>query len=393
MRTLLLLRGSAGCGKSLWIETHHLENYTISADKIRLLYSAPIFSVPGKEQINQTNNGRVWKLLFELLEIRMEKGEFVVIDATNSRVSEINQYKSLCEKYRYKAFCVDFTDIPAELAKARNRMRPEAKQVPGEVIDEMYARFKEQKIPPWVTIIKPNKLNDIWEKQIDLNHYKKIHHIGDIHGCYTPLIKYFSENGGIKEDEFYIFCGDYLDRGKENVEVVNFLLSIYRRPNVCLLEGNHEKHLWNWINNKTANSKEFEHRTKIVLEDAEIDKKRIRKLFNEIKSCLYYTYSGNSYLVTHGGLSVNPKNLTLVSTEQLIHGIGSHADAAEVARSFACNAAENCYQIHGHRNPDNLPICVHDRTYNLEGKVEFDGCLRCLQVTPNRTHKEIEWKT
>lgn len=32
--------------------------------------------------------------------------------------------------------------------------------------------------------------------------------------------------GGIKDDEMYIFVGDYIDRGIENAEVIAFLMSI-----------------------------------------------------------------------------------------------------------------------------------------------------------------------
>lgn len=37
MRVLLLLRGSAGCGKSTWIEQHGLKQYALSADDIRMI--------------------------------------------------------------------------------------------------------------------------------------------------------------------------------------------------------------------------------------------------------------------------------------------------------------------------------------------------------------------
>lgn len=77
-------------------------------------------------------------------------------------------------------------------------------------------------------------------KPLDLSEYRTIHHIGDIHGCNTVLQKYLSENGDIRDDEFYIFCGDYIDRGIENVEVLKYLISIMNRNNVLLLEGNHE---------------------------------------------------------------------------------------------------------------------------------------------------------
>ena len=244
MRVLLLLRGSAGCGKSTWIEQNGLKNYTLSADDIRMLCSSPVLTVSGKEVINQSNDNTVWATLFKLLELRMQNGEFTVIDATNSKTSEMNRYKDLCQSYKYRMYCVDFTDIPIEVTKERNRMRPEVKQVPEQAIEKMYARFKTQKIPSGITVIKPDELDKIWLKKIDLSSYKKVHHIGDVHGCYTALKQYFDDNGGFKDDEFYIFCGDYIDRGLENAEVMRFLLDIYQKPNVCLLEGNHERWLW-----------------------------------------------------------------------------------------------------------------------------------------------------
>lgn len=112
MRVLLLLMGSAGCGKSTWIEKNNLKPYTLSADDIRLLCQSPVLQIDGTHGISQKNDAVVWKTLFSLLETRMQKGEFTVIDATNSKTSEMNRYKSMCETYRYRMYCVDFTDIP-----------------------------------------------------------------------------------------------------------------------------------------------------------------------------------------------------------------------------------------------------------------------------------------
>ena len=192
MRTLLLLRGAAGCGKSTWIEQQGLKPYAISADDIRLLCQSPILQADGSLGITPKNDKSVWKLLFQILEMRMTHGDFVVIDATNSKTSEINQYKNLCDKYRYRIYCVDFTDIPIDEVKRRNANRmPREKRVPDAAIDKMYARFKTQKIPAGITVIKPDEVDRIFFKPIDLSNYKKIHHIGDIHGCNTVLQQYF----------------------------------------------------------------------------------------------------------------------------------------------------------------------------------------------------------
>ena len=389
MRVLLLLRGSAGCGKSTWIEQNRLKPYALSADDIRLLCQSPVLQPNGTVGISQSNDKTVWKTLFNLLEIRMQKGEFTVIDATNSKTSEMNRYKQMCETYRYRMYCVDFTDIPIDEVKRRNASREELKRVPDEAIDKMYSRFKTQKIPSGIKVIKPDELDSIWMKLFDLSEYKKIHHIGDIHGCNTALKKYIDDNGGIKDDEFYIFCGDYVDRGIENADVIKYLISIKDKKNVLMLEGNHERWLWLWANGCAGKSKEFELVTKPQLEDAKIDKKDVRQLYRKFGQCAYYKYGENIYLVTHAGLSILPDNLTFVATDQMIHGVGNYNDFEKIAETFTKKMPSNYYQIHGHRNTKQVPIRVNDRVFNLEGRVEFGGNLRCVQLDKDGMH-EVE---
>ncbi len=386
MRILLLLRGSAGCGKSTWIEKNGLKPYTLSADDIRLLCQSPILQADGTEAISQSNDTLVWKTLFNILETRMQKGEFTVIDATNSKTSEMNRYKEMCDTYRYRIYCVDFTDIPIEEVKRRNAGREPLKRVPEEVIDKMYSRFATQKIPSGITVIKPNELNKVWVRLFDFSDYKRIHHIGDIHGCNTVLQDWLAGIGGIKDDELYIFTGDYIDRGVENAEVLKFLMEIKDRKNVILLEGNHERWLWLWANGCVGKSKEFELITRPQIEAAGIDKKEVRKLYRRFGQCAYYKYHDKVFLVTHAGLSIVPENITFVATDQMIKGVGSYNDFEVIAETFAREMPDNYYQIHGHRNTKQAPIEVNDRVFNLEGQVEFGGCLRCMTIDENGIH-------
>lgn len=382
MRTLLLFRGAPGVGKSTYIEKNGLKPYTLCADDIRLLCQSPVLSVNGNTEITQSNDGTVWKTLFTLLVVRMQRGEFTVIDATNSKTSEMNKYKKLCQEYRYRIFLVDFTDVPIEECKKRNSLRATMKQVPEAVIDKMYSRFKTQGIPSGITVIKPEELDKVFMKKIDLSEYKVIHHVGDIHGCNTALQKYLNAIGGIKDDHFFIFCGDYIDRGIENAEVVQFLLNIKDKPNVLLLEGNHEIHLRKYSEDKKSFSKEFELFTKPALDKAGFSKKDLRQLCRKFAQCAYYTYHGNTYLVTHGGLSTIPQNLTFVATDQMIHGVGRYNDVEQVADTFFNTTDDHTYQIFGHRNTKGFDINVNQRVFDLEGQVEFGGCLRCIDIVP-----------
>ena len=184
MRTLIIMRGSPASGKSTWIKNMGLENYTLSADNLRLLVESPIL-VPDKKYrtISQKNDSYVWTLLFELLEKRMSNGEFVIVDATHSRSSDFSRYNKLCERYRYRRYYVDFSDVPIEECKRRNAEREDYKRVPESVIDKMYSRLEtQQKTSGWVEVDKNNFWNEVGMKLFDLNTYEHIHIFGDIHG-------------------------------------------------------------------------------------------------------------------------------------------------------------------------------------------------------------------
>lgn len=389
MRNLIILRGSPASGKSTYIKEHNLENYTLSADNIRLLFESPII-VPDKlhRVISQKNDSYVWALLFELLEKRMARGELVVVDATHSRSSDFSRYNKLCERYRYRRYYLDFSDVSIEECKKRNSLREDYKRVPESVIDKMYSRLRTQgKTSGWVKLNKETFPEEIEVKLFDLNVYKKIHIFGDIHGCYEPLKKYFEDNP-YSQDEMYIFCGDYIDRGVQNKETMEFLLTLYQNKNVLFLEGNHEK----WMNYyaldelERIKSNQFLKHTIFELEN--LQKKELRAFYRKLGQLAYFEYDDNKYLVSHGGLSFMPSDLQNVATEQLINGVGDYnVDIDDVwAKNY-----KDVIQIHGHRNTFEIDD-VDNKSYNLEGKIEFGGNLKVLQLEKGQKPKIIKIK-
>lgn len=379
MRTLVILRGSPASGKSTWVKEMGLENYTLSADSIRLLVESPIIVADKNHRvISQKNDNYVWQLLFELLEKRMSRGEFVIIDATHSRSSDFSRYNKLCERYRYRRYFVDFSDVSLEECKRRNLQREDYKQVPENVIDKMYSRLRTQgKTSGWVKVDKNNFWNEVGMKLLDLNHYERVNVFGDIHGCYDPLKEYF-EKYSFNENEMYIFCGDYIDRGLQNKETLEFLMSISNRKNVLFLEGNHEK----WINyyslDEIENIKSNTFLKKTMVEILDLDKKALRAFYRKIGQIAYFKFGKITYLISHGGISYLPDELQLIATEQFINGVGDYN--VDIDNIYTENTMTNLVmQIHGHRNTYEIDD-VNRKSYNLEGKVEFGGYLKVLQL-------------
>lgn len=387
MRTLLLMRGAPGSGKSTYIEKNNLKKYALSADEIRLLIQTPIMQTNGNFAISQ-NNDKVWSVLFDILEARMQRGEFTVIDATNSKTKEMTRYRELAKAYRYRIYCVDFTNLPIEICKERNKQRAEYKQVPDEVIDKMYARFNGQKIPRDIEILKPDELNKILIKPLDVSKYNKITYIGDIHGCYTALREAIPE---IKDDELYVFCGDYIDRGIENAEVLKFLCEICEKPNVCLLEGNHDRAIYDYAHDVKTGKKQFDDITYYELKKANVNKKDLRILYRKMRQCAYYKYNDKLFFASHAGISKMPENLLYLATEQMIKGIGTYGEMRMVCDNWE-KANPDVIQIFGHRNVEDTPIRVNSCCYNLEGSVEFGGYLRMIAVDKNSIIEEKQIK-
>ena len=390
MRNLILLRGSAGCGKSHWIKNNNLEQYTINADTVRLLIQSPALNIFGKQEISQKNDKQVWDLIRDLVKRRMERGEFTIVDATHSRAQLINQsYKDLCAKYRYRCYVVDFSDIPIEQTLWQNENREEYKHVPTDVIERMYAQILNQPASSWTTVIKSSEFFELFPSVLpkkNFDQYRKIHFVGDIHGCFDPLKEYFETNDINDLEQFYIFTGDYIDRGIQNKEVIEFLDKIKTNKNVLLLDGNHEIWLRMFGDEEfdSIRSKEFIKYTIPQIES--IDKKVIREICRRLGQLAWFTYRGNDIFISHGGIPTYPS--PYYASEEYIKGVGKYENYLEVENSWNKNTSSNSYQIHAHRNTERSPI-INDRCFNLCDVVEFGGSMRFLQLDENGFHEVL----
>jgi len=62
---------------------------------------------------------------------------------------------------------------------------------------------------------------------------------GDIHGSYNALLTIFN-NLQLNSSDQFIFLGDYIDRGRQSKEVLDFLIDLSQKYETRFIRGNHE---------------------------------------------------------------------------------------------------------------------------------------------------------
>jgi predicted kinase len=392
MRYLILLRGSAGCGKTTWLEKTGLKNYAISADDIRLMLRSPSTTVDGKIEISQMSNKKVWSIIFDAVKERMSRGELTIIDATHSTLDMISKYKDMCHEFRYRCIVVEFQNDVNKILE-QNANREIIKQVPEDAIRNMCSRIETQPTPNWCLKSTPETFLQEYKqlKIFDFNEYEEIVHFGDIHGCYEPLQKYF-EKYPFSNNKFYIFIGDFTDRGIQNKEVLEFMITIMNEKNVLLLEGNHDKWGRLYASGKTEDIKSSEFNKYTMPQIESIDKKKLHIFYDKIAQIALYEYGGEIFFCCHGGYPILPTPFT--ASEELIKGVGKYEDylnVEETWNNWSENQEKKYYQIHGHRNTEHSPV-ENGRCFNLCEEVEFGGNLRILTLSKNNglVNKNIE---
>lgn len=392
MRHLILMRGAPGSGKSTFIRQHGLSALTISPDDFRLRLGGISMTPDGDLQVNHANEKRVWNEVEEVLDFKMAQGQTVVFDATFQRTRDFSLAIKLADRHRYQLHCVDFTGVPKKTALAQNQMREPWKVVPDQVIETAYARFVEHRVPEKINVwsfdefTEDSPLDRIEPPMLDLSDYAGVVHIGDLQGCYEPVKELFAD--GWRDDHFYIFVGDLLDRGIQNGECIRFAVDeILPRENAALIFGNHEYHIHRFAKGLHPVSREFQFNTLPQIEQAGFDKKQANALMDKSLDAMRYVYRGQKVLVTHAGLSRVPDRLAILPSQTYWKGTGGYEHPVD--QTFS-DQSEGWWQVHGHRNKQELPVEAAPGSFNLEREVEFGGFMRVMTLIGQKDAVKVE---
>ncbi|KAK6071791.1 serine threonine-protein phosphatase 5 [Seiridium cupressi] len=181
-----------------------------------------------------------------------------------------------------------------------------------EFVDDMIERFKNGKkihkkyVYQIVIAVKKIVYDEATMVEMKIPDDVQLTVCGDTHGQYFDLLELFRLNGRPTDKHWYLFNGDFVDRGSWSSEIA-LLLYAYKwlRPNgLYLNRGNHETDDMNKVYG-------FEGECKAKYNE------RVFKLFSESFSALpLATLIGDKYLVLHGGL-FSDDNVTLDDIRKL----------------------------------------------------------------------------
>lgn len=330
-----------GVGKSHFIKENNLEDFTLSSDELRIKMAGFDMSENGMI-ISSRKDRQVWQTLYMMLETRMEMGLFTVVDAMHLTTKSFKKYKELADLYGYEIYVKRF-EVSLEELLERNTKRETFKRIPEDVIVKKYEVFTNQVLPEYVSKIET--LEELYPQPENLDKYENIKCVGDIHNNadkLEPIVEEIKEN----RNSLYIFTGDIFDRGSKPYETMLLIGDLLKFDNVRFIQGNHERHVRNYVYGTENYSNQFRDTTLSKILERTNDTTILKELVERLEEFIYFTFKNNTYFITHAGLSQLPKNLLYLAGQNCEYGSGSYE--TEIDKIWEQNE-QNIIQIHGHR--------------------------------------------
>lgn len=405
MKSILILRGVPGSGKTTWIKENSLEKFTISKDTIRSLIGSYDYddNLNLRLSLDRVNRSKVDELFKSSIIERMSKGNFIVIDCCNLSGRNINEISDLALIFGYKVFLKSFS-IPNNIFFILNERSKHSifLDIPKKSIEELilkYLNFNLKTCTHGNKIVEIESLSDIgeyWTEIANIDYYVKvdqermIHLIGDIHSDINNLSKIdFNDN------DLYVFHGDYCDRGKYPVETLKFLIKLHKlnKGNIIFLEGNHELHLRRWVNGFPPVSKEFSNSTLSELnKESERFRKDLESFINDLKEFVVLRAGSmnDSIICCHAGL----RNELIVTRRMnlLYQGVGTlisgTRDIDKQDRSFT-KTSSGTILSHGHIAYSGNEKYKFGKVINLDTDVKTGGITEVIYNSETNSLQSI----
>lgn len=384
MQTLYLMRGPQGSGKSTFLMENGLDPWTLSKDHLRLITGSVEMNNSGIMTYSHSNDEAVHLKFIDILSERMSKGHTTFVDVTHMS-SNFSKYADLAHRWAYSVKVIEFgVGMTVEQLSLRVQSRLLTlpyHNVPSKSIEKAVKMLEKRNTPDWIESITPEQaILEINASTQDMtSQYNGLLFIGDIQGCATPLKKLLDDVD--TSDKLIVFTGDLFDRGIENDEVMLIAKSLLEDGRARLICGNHERHILSWRHRQSTPG-EFRYGTLPQIKKAGFNDDVADFFISRMENIIQLQHGSTMIQVTHGGAPNVINKPALFPGYQCWKGVGHYSD--DVDLMFERNAPDGWYQVHGHRNMLSRDLAADQRSFNLDGGVEFGGNLRALSFDGER---------
>ncbi len=322
--SLLILIGVSSAGKSSFAHKHFLPTEIVSSDYYR--------AVVADDENDQEASADAFGLVHSVVEKRLKRRLFTVVDATNLLPYSRKPLLELAKKYHTKPLVV-VLHPPEEVLRQRNETRPDRHFAYEDVIAPQYINLLKtiQKLPEegFKKVFVLDSTETIEEVQfcrqkLTCNRKEETGNfdiIGDVHGCFTELKLLLAKLGyeitpmqsqneqgqpiyydvNCPEGHRLIFLGDLTDRGENSPEVLRLVMSVVHSGKGLCVMGNHDFKLLQKLGGKAVKASHGLETTLAQLENETPEFLAAVKDFLETMGIHYVLDEGN-LVVAHAGL-------------------------------------------------------------------------------------------
>lgn len=259
--SLLVMIGIAGSGKSTFCSRNFPPTRIVSSDHCRELLS--------DDPDDQSVSGAAFGLAHRIVEERLRRGRFTVVDATNLERSARRCLLNLATLYHLPAVAL-VVDLPAADCLRHDQGRP-LRQVGARVVRRQWKQLRETL--PGLRLEGFTAVHHIRSATIALASRVRLaplacdrsHEtgpfdiIGDVHGCARELTSLLGRLGYHRpssrhpfrnpEGRRVVFVGDFVDRGPQIVEATRIAMDMCHSGTALAVAGNHDVDLADCLEN------------------------------------------------------------------------------------------------------------------------------------------------
>lgn len=310
--SLVVLCGSAGCGKSSFAAHNFMPSQVVSSDHCRAMVS------DSEEDMSASNKAfRVFRLIIDL---RLALGRLTVSDSTALTAKARRELLALGQKHDFQMVAIVF-DVPLAECRVRNLNR--ARVVPARVLashrrllDRTLAGIGREDFDS-VHIIKGDELDsarvEIVPLPVRISLEGPFDIIGDIHGCCDELELLLEKLGYNRTNNAYshpagrlaVFTGDLGDRGPRCLDSIELVLDMVSAGSALYVPGNHCRKLHAYFQGRKIKISHGLEKTLQELESADKARRdRIAGRFLEIyeRAAPYLILDSGRLVVSHAGI-------------------------------------------------------------------------------------------